>query len=240
MPVCQPKSWSSPTWIWFSRENRELQRWEPWKARSRIRKQKPRKPQEWRLVESRLLSFFAPFSLNDSFEFPNQKFYMSILWYFYIYRIWYLIWHPICQRDWWLTHSVTLALDVPGTIGSGELENRQRSVGISASLLLSGPIRKRIQDLLVLNIRIGRTNRPPRISLLRNKTISIRLGQLECVLSIWEIFQSRRSIDLRRRERANFLYLFQLNQGFVMEADSNNHFIRHAYFWLSGGFTQFH
>lgn len=144
--------------------------------------------------------------------------------------------------DWWLTHSVTLALDVPktGTIGSGELENRQGSVGISASLLLSGPIRKRIQDLLVLNIRIGRTNRPPRISLLRNKTISIRLGQLECVLSIWEIFQSRRSIDLRRRERANFLYLFQLNQGFVMEADSNNHFIRHAYFWLSGGFTQFH
>jgi len=112
--------------------------------------------------------------------------------------------------DWWLTHSVTLALDVPktGTIGSGELENRQRSVGISASLLLSGPIRKRIQDLLVLNIRIGRTNRPPRISLLRNKTISIRLGQLECVLSIWEIFQSRRSIDLRRRERAHFLYLF--------------------------------
>ena len=113
-------------------------------------------------------------------------------------------------RDWRLTHSVTLALDVPktGTIGSGELENRQRSVGISASLLLSGPIRKRIQDLLVLNIRIGRTNRPPRISLLRNKTISIRLGQLECVLSIWEIFQSRRSIDLRRRERAHFLYLF--------------------------------
>ena len=75
---CRPKSWSSPTWIWFSRENRELQRWEPWKARSRIRKQKPRKPQEWRLVESRLLSFFAPFSLNDSFEFPDQKFYMSI------------------------------------------------------------------------------------------------------------------------------------------------------------------
>ena len=141
--------------------------------------------------------------------------------------------------DWCLTHSVTLALDVPktGTIGSGELENRQRSVGISASLLLSGPIRKRIQDLLVLNIRIGRTNRPPRISLLRNKTISIRLGQLECVLSIWEIFQSRRSIDLRRRERAHFLYLFS---GFVMETDSNNHFIRHAYFLLSGGFTQFH
>ncbi|KAJ6793290.1 hypothetical protein M6B38_256410 [Iris pallida] len=33
-------------------------------------------------------------------------------------------------RDWRLTHSVTLALDVPkmGTIGSGELENRQTSV----------------------------------------------------------------------------------------------------------------
>ena len=84
---CRPKSWSSPTWIWFSRENRELQRWEPWKARSRIRKQKPRKrkPQEWRLVESRLLSFFAPFSLNDSFEFADQKFYMSILSMIFLY-----------------------------------------------------------------------------------------------------------------------------------------------------------
>lgn len=105
-------------------------------------------------------------------------------------------------RDWRLTHSVTLALDVPkmGTIGSGELENRQTSVGIPAFLLLSGPIRKRIQYLLVLN----RTNRPPWISLLRNKTIRIRLGQLECVLSIWEIFQLRRSIDPRRRERELF------------------------------------
>lgn len=57
-------------------------------------------------------------------------------------------------RDWRLTHSVTLALDVPkmGTIGSGELENRQTSVGIPAFLLLSGPIRKRIQYLLVVNI----------------------------------------------------------------------------------------
>jgi hypothetical protein len=57
-------------------------------------------------------------------------------------------------RDWRLTHSVTLALDVPkmGTIGSGELENRQTPVGIPAFLLLSGPIRKRIQYLLVVNI----------------------------------------------------------------------------------------
>ncbi len=57
-------------------------------------------------------------------------------------------------RDWRLTHSVTLALDVTkmGTIGSGELENRQTSVGIPAFLLLSGPIRKRIQYLLVVNI----------------------------------------------------------------------------------------
>jgi len=56
-------------------------------------------------------------------------------------------------RDWRLTHSVTLALDVPkmGTIGSGELENRQTPVGIPAFLLFSGPIRKRIQYLLVVN-----------------------------------------------------------------------------------------
>lgn len=49
-------------------------------------------------------------------------------------------------RDWRLAHSVTLALDVP-KIGSGELENRQTSFGIPAFLLLSGPIRKRIQYL---------------------------------------------------------------------------------------------
>ena len=54
-------------------------------------------------------------------------------------------------RDWRLAHSVTLALDVP-KIGSGELENRQTSFGIPAFLLLSGPIRKRIQYLLVVNI----------------------------------------------------------------------------------------
>lgn len=46
-------------------------------------------------------------------------------------------------RDWRLAHSVTFALDVPkiGTIGSGELESRQTSLGISAFLPLSGPIR---------------------------------------------------------------------------------------------------
>lgn len=49
-------------------------------------------------------------------------------------------------RDWRLAHSVILALNVPKT-GSGELENRQTSVGIPAFLLLSGPIRKRIQYL---------------------------------------------------------------------------------------------
>jgi hypothetical protein len=107
---------------------------------------------------------------------------MSILWYFYIYRIWYLIWHPNLSKGlgWWLTHSVTLALDVPntGTIRSGELENRQRFVVILAFLLLLGPIRKRIQYLLVLNIRIGWTNRTPQISMLWNKTLqSNRLSQ---------------------------------------------------------------
>jgi hypothetical protein len=45
-----------------------------------------------------------------------------------------------------------------GTIRSGELENRGRSVGILASLPFSEPIQKRIQELWVLNIRIERTN----------------------------------------------------------------------------------
>lgn len=57
-------------------------------------------------------------------------------------------------RDWRLAHSVTLALDITkiGTIGLGELESRQASVGIPTFLPLSGPIRKRIQYLLVVNI----------------------------------------------------------------------------------------
>ena len=145
--------------------------------------------------------------------------------------------------DWWLTHSVTLALDVPktGTIGSGELENRQRSVGISAFLLLSGPIRKRIQYLLVLNIRIGRTNRTPRISLLRNKTIRIRLAVN------WNVYYPYRGSfnweDPSTWETKRKVYLFylviQLNQWFVIVTDSNNHFIRHAYFLFSNGFTSF-
>ena len=128
--------------------------------------------------------------------------------------------------DWWLTHSVTLALDVPktGTIGSGELENRQRSVGISAFLLLSGPIRKRIQYCLVVNIWIGRT--APWISLLRNKTIRISRSTGMCIIHIGDL-----SIEkIRRPETKRNVYLFylviQLNQWFVIVADSNNHFIR--------------
>lgn len=60
-------------------------------------------------------------------------------------------------RDWRLTHSVTLALDVPkmGTVGSGEFDNR-RLLAFQPSLSFPGPIRKRIQYLLVVN----RTNRP--------------------------------------------------------------------------------
>lgn len=54
-------------------------------------------------------------------------------------------------RDWRLTRSVTLALD-PKWVLSGRVNNRQTPVGIPAPLLLSGPIRKRIQYLLVVNI----------------------------------------------------------------------------------------
>ena len=55
-------------------------------------------------------------------------------------------------RDWRLTHSVTLALDVPpkmGTIGSGEFKNRRL---LAFQPPFSGPIRKRIQYFLVVNI----------------------------------------------------------------------------------------
>lgn len=85
-------------------------------------------------------------------------------------------------RDWRLAHSVTLALDVPkmGTLGSGELERVDR-------LGIPSPFRAYPKENPVPLGReyLNRPNRPPWISLLRNKTI--RLGQLECVLSIWEI-----------------------------------------------------
>lgn len=91
-------------------------------------------------------------------------------------------------RDWRLAHSVTLALDVPkkGTIGSGELENKTDVCWHSS---LPSPFRAYPKENPVPLGReyLNRPNRPPWISLLRNKTMRIRLGQLECVLSVWEI-----------------------------------------------------
>nr|CAD1830203.1 unnamed protein product [Ananas comosus var. bracteatus] len=66
---------------------------------------------------------------------------------------------------------------------------------------------------------LNRTNRPPWISLLRNKTIRMRLGQLE-VLCVWEIFPLRRSIDLRRRERERAESIQEL---LVLEPEINRH-----------------
>ena len=135
--------------------------------------------------------------------------------------------------DWWLTHSVTLALDVPktGTIGSGELENRQRSVGISAFLLLSGPIRKRIQYLLVLNIRIGRTNRPPRISLLRNKTLqSNRLSQGRHILGAQVMLLKIRSSSNPWSKREQ--YPFQNIYNRFLSSDRRSNVTRLLSTWL--------
>ena len=86
-------------------------------------------------------------------------------------------------RDWRLTHSMTLAPDVPkmGTVLSGRV-NSIIDACWHSSLPSAYPKGKRIQYFLVVNIGIGQT--APWISLLRNKTIRIRLGQLECVLSI--------------------------------------------------------
>ena len=106
-------------------------------------------------------------------------------------------------RDWRLTHSMTLAPDVPkmGTVLSGRVNSIIDACWHSS---LPSPFRAYPKENPVPLGReyLNRTNRPPWISLLRNKTIRIRLGQLECVLSIWEIFQLRRSIDMRRRERS--------------------------------------
>ena len=104
-------------------------------------------------------------------------------------------------------------------------------------LLLSGPIRKRIQYFLVVNIWIGRT--APWISLLRNKTIRISRSTGMCIIHIGDLWIEK----IRRPETKRNVYLFylviQLNQWVVIVADSNNHFIRHAYFLFSNGFTSF-
>lgn len=144
-------------------------------------------------------------------------------------------------RDWRLAHSVTLALDVPktGTIGSGELENRQTSVGIPAFLLLSGPIRKIIQYLLVVNIWIGRTG--PR-GYLCFGTKQFEWGSVN--RNVYYPYGRSLIEKIHRPETKRKVYLFsfiiQLNQWFVIGADSNNHFIGHAYFFFSDGFTWFH
>ena len=137
-------------------------------------------------------------------------------------------------RDWRLTPS---ALYVPkmGTIGSDEFNNRHL-IGIPNFLLLSGPIRKRIQYFLVVNIWMRTA---PWISLLRNKTIRISRSTGMCIIHIGGL-----SIEkIRRPETKRNVYLFylviQLNQRVVIVADSNNHFIQHAYFWFSNGFTSF-
>ena len=57
---------------------------------------------------------------------------------------------------------MTLAPDVPkmGTIGSGELENRQTPVAIPAFLLLSGLSEKKENSVLLGREYLNRTNRP--------------------------------------------------------------------------------
>ena len=131
-------------------------------------------------------------------------------------------------RDWRLTHSVTLALDVPqmGTIGSGEFNTIIEACWHSnlPSPFRAYPKRKRIQYFSVVNIWIGQT--APWISLLRNKTIIISRSTGMCIIHIGDL-----SIEkIRRPETKRNVYLFylviQLNQWFVIVADSNNHFIR--------------
>ena len=132
-------------------------------------------------------------------------------------------------RDWLLTHSVTLALDVPkmGTIVSGELDMLAFQASFSFQ---GGPIRKRIQCLLVV---LNRTNRPPLISLLRNKTIRM------CIIHIRDIPIEKIYRPETKRKVYLFYLVIQLNQWFVIGADSKNHFIGHAHFWFSNGFPCF-
>ena len=117
-------------------------------------------------------------------------------------------------RDWGLTHSVTLALDVPkmGTIGSGEFNNSIIDARWHSSL--PSPFRAY----------------PKENPVVRNKTIRIRWSTGMCIIHIGGLLIKK----IRRPETKRNVYLFylviQLNQRVVIVADSNNHFIQHAYF----------
>lgn len=78
-------------------------------------------------------------------------------------------------------------------------------VDIAASLLLSGPKQKRMQYFLFMNVGIVRTTMG--IYLFLHKIFKIRLGNLECVLSL-VFFQSSWSFNSRQIE--NSIYFVQL------------------------------
>jgi uncharacterized membrane protein len=70
--------------------------------------------------------------------------------------------------------------------------------------------------------------------LLRNKIISITLGQLECVLSIWDL-PIEKIHPSKTKRKGQFSLLIQLNKGFVTKTTSNNHFFGHMYFYYPVG-----
>lgn len=106
-------------------------------------------------------------------------------------------------RDWRLTHSVTLALDVPktGTLGSGEFNNRR---------LLAFQPPPSFQSLSERESStswswIGRT--APWRSLLRNKTIRISRSTGMCIIHIGD--PSIEKIRWPETKRNGCCYLLQ-------------------------------
>ena len=108
---------------------------------------------------------------------------------------------------------MTLALDVPkmGTIGSGELNSIIDACWHSS---LPSPFRAYPKENPVPLGReyLNRTNRPPWISLLRNKTIRISRSTGMCIIHIGDLPIEK----IHRPETKRKVYLFslviQLNQ----------------------------
>jgi len=145
-------------------------------------------------------------------------------------------------RDWRLTRSVTLALDVPkiGTIGSGEFNNR-RLLAFQPSFSFRG-LSERESSTSSSWSWISEEGEPPR-GYLSFGTKEFELGSVN-----WNVYYPYRGSsnwedpstwDEEKGLSILFSYVIKLNQWFVIGADSNNHFIRHTYFWFSNGFTSF-
>lgn len=138
-------------------------------------------------------------------------------------------------RDWRLTRPVTLALDV---VLSGRVNSIIDACWHSS---LPSPFRtypKENPVLLLLGREyLNRANRPVDIFPSEQKNSNYAWSTGMCIIHIGDLPIEKIHWPETKRRVYLFYLVIQLNQWFVIGADSNNHFIRHAYFLFSNRFT---